>query len=391
MVLLTLLPSTVPVAALPLLQREWGASGAEAGWLVAGLQIGYAAAVLAVVPLTDRISSMRIMMGATILAVGGNVLFAMLAHDPWSGAALRAMIGFGLGGIYIPGVRMVSASVPPARRGSAISLYHSATVLGNATGLFAAGALLPLVDWRGAALVLGLASGAAIPLAVTGIRGAPASALGSSGRLHPAVLRDPGVARTVSAYAGHTWELFGVRAWMPALFAAALMLQGVDATEAAADAGRWVAFMVLLGLPAVLVAGWLSDRLGRPRVAASVAMGSICVSLALGFLLQAPWPVLVIAGSLAGMLMAADSAIYTVVVTETAAPARVGSALALQSFAGFIASSASPVVIGAALDLFSWPGAFAVGGLGALALILPFALAAVGRERHAEAFRAGSR
>ena len=63
---LTLLPSNLVATALPLLRTEWSASAAQMGWVIAAYQVGYAVAVLLILPLTDRVPSRRVIAaGAT--------------------------------------------------------------------------------------------------------------------------------------------------------------------------------------------------------------------------------------------------------------------------------------------------------------------------------------
>ncbi len=51
---LTLLPSNVVPTAVPLLRQEWGTTDAELGGVFTAYRLGYLAAVLLVLPLTDR-------------------------------------------------------------------------------------------------------------------------------------------------------------------------------------------------------------------------------------------------------------------------------------------------------------------------------------------------
>jgi MFS family permease len=73
-------------------------------------------------------------------------------------------------------------------------------------------------------------------------------------------------------------------------------------------------------------------------------------------------------GCLYGLLLAADSSIYSATVTEVAPEDQLGSAQAAQAFTASTASSVAPVVAGLVLDLGGgYGGAFAVAGLIGLA------------------------
>src|SRR5438046_3826142 len=105
------------------MRSEWNASSAELGWVVSAYLLGYAAAVLVVLPLTDRVRPSRvIVIGALVTAVA-NLGFAFGAQDVITASALRVIARFGLAGGYMPAGRLVAESWGPGRRGSAVDLY----------------------------------------------------------------------------------------------------------------------------------------------------------------------------------------------------------------------------------------------------------------------------
>jgi MFS family permease len=371
---LVLLPSQLPAAALPLLRTEWKASSAELGWVVSAYLLGYAAAVLVVLPLTDRVRPSRVIaIGALVTAIA-NLGFAFAAHDVITASLLRVIAGFGLAGVYMPGVRLVAQSSAPSRRGTAVGLYVAAFYLGGSLSFLATGLLLEPVGWRGAAIILGAVALAAVPIAMLSSRGLP-EASGQRAHLDLRVLRNAPLVRTIAAYVGHSWELFILRAWLAAFLAAAFALRGLSPTDASATASQWAALILALGVPGVFVGGWLSDRVGRLRAALLYAIGSGAISVGFGTLLFAPWPAIVAIGGIYGALVAADSAVYSTAVTELAPAARIGSAQALQAVAGFGIGSLGPIVAGVTLDLGAgWVGPFLVAGVVGIATAVPLAL-----------------
>src|SRR5947199_4205323 len=368
---LVLLPSQLPAAALPLLRTEWNASSAELGWVVSAYLLGYAAAVLVVLPLTDHIRPSRVIAIGALVTALANLGFALAAHDVVTASALRVIAGFGLAGVYMPGVRLVAQSSDPARRGTAVGLYVAAFYLGGSLSFLATGLLLGPAGWRGAATILGAVALAALPIAMISSRGIPQTT-GERAHLDLRVLRHAPLVRTIGAYVGHSWELFIVRAWLAAFLAAAFALRGLSPTDASATASQWAALILALGVPGVFVGGWLSDRIGRTRAALLYAIGSGAISIGFGTLLFAPWPALVAIGGIYGALVAAESAVYSTAVTELAPAARIGSAQALQAVAGFGIGSLGPIVAGATLDLGAgWVGPFVVAGALGIATALP--------------------
>jgi MFS family permease len=356
------------------MQTEWRASSAELGWVVSSYLLGYAAAVLVVLPLTDRVRSSRVIAIGALVTALANLAFAFGAHDVTTASALRLVAGFGLAGVYMPGVRLVAQTSDPSRRGTAVGLYVAAFYLGGSLSFLATGLLLEPFGWRGAAVILGAVGLAALPVAVISSRGIPEPS-GERAHLDLRVLRNAPLVRTIAAYTGHSWELFIVRAWLAAFLAAAFALRGLSPTDASATASQWAALMLALGVPGVFIGGWLSDRIGRTRAALLYAVGSGAISIGFGLLLSAPWPAIVAIGAIYGALVAADSAVYSTAVTELAPAARIGSAQALQAVAGFGIGSLGPVVAGVTLDLGAgWIGPFLVAGVVGIATALPLAL-----------------
>ena len=368
---LALLPSNVVAATLLILRAEWHASALAIAWVFAAYQVGYLIAVLFLLPLTDRVPAGRVMAGCAVASSTAFVLFPFLAHGVWSAAGLRLLAGLGLAGIYLPGVRVVAAATAPPRRGSAVGAYVSAFYLGTAASFWLSGVLLPGLGWRGAALALGLVSAATVPLTILATRStAPVS--GTRAHLDLSVLRDGPVLRTILAYSGHSWELYVSRGWLAAFVTSVLAARGLSPTAAASAGSQWAALMAGLGTPGVWLGGWLSDSLGRSRAALGIALASGFCSLWFGLLGGAPWALLLTAGCVYGVLVSADSAIYSTAVTELAPRDRIGSAQAVQAFLGFGATAAAPLAAGWLLDLgVGWGGVFALAGVMGLGLALP--------------------
>lgn len=373
---LALLPSNLVAAAVPLLMAEWATSAAGIGWVFSAYQVGYLIGVVFLLPLTDRVRTGLVITACAAVTSAAFVLFPLLAHDVPSASALRILAGLGLAGIYLPGVRVVAGAVPARSRGFAVGAYVSSFYLGAAVSLWLTGLLLPLTGWRGAALGMGLVSVLAVPVAwfATRFTGPPP---GGRSRLDLSALRAPGVLRVILGYTGHSWELYVSRGWLAAYLAAVLAAQGLDRTAAASAGSQWAALMSGLGTLGVWVGGWLSDRFGRARTALGVAVTSGLLSLVFGFLGFGPWPLLLAVGMVYGLVVSADSAIYSTAVTELAPPDRLGSVQAVQALCGFGATVVAPVAAGVVLDLgLGWPGVFILGGvvgLGLAATLLPLA------------------
>ena len=74
-------------------------------------------------------------------------------------------------------------------------------------------------------------------------------------------------------------------------------------------------------------------------------------SRAIGWLGEFPWAVIIIVAILYSWAISADSSIYSTGVTEVVSFDRLGSAMALQAFLGFLGGIVGPIFIGGVLDL----------------------------------------
>lgn len=143
-----------------------------------------------------------------------------------------------------------------------------------------------------------------------------------------------------------------------------LAAQGLDDTAASAAGSQCAALMSGIGALGVFLGGWVSDALGRARAALLVALSSGMLSLGFGFMGAGPWALLVVVGCFYGLLVSADSAIYSTAITELAEPEKLGSAQAFQAFLGFGATILAPVTAGLVLDLdLGWGVVFVMAGV----------------------------
>lgn len=95
-----------------------------------------------------------------------------------------------------------------------------------------------------------------------------------------------------------------------------------------------------------------------------------------------PWALLILVGCLYGVLISADSAVYSTAITELSAPERLGSAQAFQAFLGFGATVVAPVAAGLILDLdLGWGAVFALAGAVGITFVLPLLPLARGADR----------
>ena len=169
----------------------------------------------------------------------------------------------------------------------------------------------------------------------------------------------------LGGYLGHMAELYAYWTWIPAFLAASALRDPHALTASASPAIHVLAFAVIaVGGIGCVWGGWVADRIGRAPlvIRALVISGTCCALIGLSFG-RSLWilaPVTIVWG----FFIIADSAQFSVLVTESVEPHAVGTALTLQTSLGFLLTTVTiqtipPIVRGA-----GWPWAFAALAVG---------------------------
>jgi MFS family permease len=338
-------------AVTPAISQQWGLSDSAAIWLTSSVQLGFVIGALAsaIFNLSDRIAPSWLM--AVCSAVGAGVNFAIgVAIDDNFGRsgigfslviALRMLTGAMLAGVYPTGMK-VMASWFVRGRGLAIGILVGALALGsalphllNALPLDAwSASLLPGVPaWR---LVMVVASANALVAALVSllfVRIGPNS-IGTSRfdwRYFAQVWLEPALRRANFGYLGHMFELYAMWTWVPRL-----LLASYQHSSWSVGAARFAGFAtVAVGAVGCVVAGFTADRNGRcwTTIASLVVSGSC--ALVAGSLFDHPgW--LTAVCLIWGLSVVADSAQFSAAISELCDPRFVGTALTIQTCAGFL-------------------------------------------------------
>lgn len=349
-------------AVAPALARQFELSPSGIAWLTMSVQLGFVAGTLvsALVNLPDIIPP------RTVFAIGSvaGALFtasSLVAPNGVTVIAGRFMTGVALAGVYPPAMK-IAAGWTLHRRGTALGLLIGALTLGSA-GPHLLAALSAPVAWRPAMVAVSFQAVLAAVIMLVIVRDGPYVI--ATSRFDPraalTIVTNRKARAATLGYLGHMWELYGCWAWIAAFGAASAALHG-------ASAATWGPLTAVItfaaGAPACLIAGVAADRVGKARVARIAMLSSGSVALV------TPWlfgrdPILVALGAAVwGAVVIADSAQFSALMTEHSDPAHVGTALTLQTCAGFLLTMGSIRVTAALAQSFGWQWALAPLAIG---------------------------
>lgn len=375
-------------AVLPQLRRLWGMSNAQAGTIFSSYQAGYIFSVVVLASLTDRYNARWIFLASAAWSALAAGLFGWLAVGYRSALVLRTLAGLGLGGTYMPGLRLVAERFAPAERGRAVGLYVGSIIAGMGLSLWVTGQTASVIGWRGAFWVSGGGAAVGALVAAWALKGVERIPTAPGRGLRREVLRNRPAIHLIAGYAAHVWELFGMRGWMPAFLAASLVAGGMS-TEGAEHLGAiWASAVIGLGAAACIGCGWISDKVGRVTTIRIILAASALGSFLIGWMVRAPFGLLVALGCIYGALVVGESPAYSTGLTEVVAPSSLGAAMAAQGLTGWVAGLVSPAVFGWLLDFTNPPGppgapvarwGWAFAHLGVVALLGWVAVGRLGR------------
>jgi MFS family permease len=354
-------------AAAPAVAREFALDEGARAWLTMAVQAGFVAGTLvtALSNAADAINARRLFAAGCVAGAACNLAITV-APGAAVIIALRFCTGAALAWVYPPGMK-IAAGWFQERRGTALGIVVGAVGVGSAFPHLLAwlGAGLPWRALVAASSVLALAGAALVTLTVKDGPYVSASAPFDRHALR-IVLSSRGTRLAMLGYFGHMWELYAMWTWIAAFAGASL-------GAAAGTAGSAVAFVAIAsGSIGCVVAGLWADRWGKARIAGAAMLASAACALASPLFYGAPLAALLMLAVIWGFTVVADSAQFSALVAEHTPRTHVGTALTLQTSAGFLLTMVSIKLVPPIVSLGGWQWAFLflVPGplLGALAM-----------------------
>ncbi|ADB15480.1 major facilitator superfamily MFS_1 [Pirellula staleyi DSM 6068] len=351
----------------------WNLGPVALSMLTISVQLGFVIGALtsSLLNLSDRVSPTRLMALAALVGALVNLLIPLGIGDVFgktvAGYALvlllRGLTGVMLAGVYPTGMKLV-ASWWVEGRGFAIGLLVGSLTIGSASPHLLRAITLNWPHIGSWSTVLVLASLLAlIAAAISLLLVRPGPHLRQAPRIEWTYLlrvwSDTAVRRANLGYLGHMFELYAAWTWGPKLLVESYERAKFSPTSAALAGFAFVA----AGSIACVAAGLAADRVGRTFTVIVCLATSGCCALVSGFLIDHP-VLLTIVMILWGASVVADSAQLSAMVSELCDPARVGSALAVQTASGFLLTVLTIGLVPIVESQVGWGIALAILALG---------------------------
>lgn len=290
--LLNYIDRSVLFAVQPLVQTEFHLSNTQVGYLTSAFLGFYMVAAPFTGPLADRYSRrMIIVLGAVFWSA--LTLLTAVTHTYWELLIRHTLVGVGEATFVTIAPTFVADLFPERMRGRIFGIFYLAIPVGTAAGYLLGGKLGPSMGWRFPFYIAAF-PGFLLALAMLFVPEPPRGQFDTlketpeRGTLLGLIRNRAFWAVTLGMAAG-TFSLGGIQVWMPTFLS---RTRGYTLESANLIFG---AIVVVDGILASLIGGWLGDRL-LPRMKSSYYFVS-AVSMGLGV------PVMIVALFFQGPIM----------------------------------------------------------------------------------------
>lgn len=304
------------------------------GYLTSSVQFGFIVGTLifALLSIADRFSPSRVFAICAVLGALSNLGIIWDGHSYGSVLALRFLTGFFLAGIYPVGMK-IAADYYRDGLGRSLGYLVGALVLGTALPHLLRDVKGEL-PWEfviiitsclacvGGLLMLGMVA--------DGPNRVPSQKI--SLVAIPRIFKDREFFSAALGYFGHMWELYAFWAFVPIV-----LERYFDMNQDVPISTSLLSFWVIgVGAIACVIGGFLSESYGARKIAQGslLASGICCIAAPLLFLVSSS-VVFIAFMMIWGMVVIADSPLFSSLVAQSAPPDLKGTALTLVNCIGF--------------------------------------------------------
>ena len=350
-------------AVAPQLRAQWLLSDSQVGWLTTAVQLGYVlvTALSALLNLADLIPGRVLFASAALIGAACNAAMAFAPSFGWA-IVSRVLTGCCMAGVYPPAMKM-AATWFRARRGFAVGAVVGALTVGKA-GPYLAQAW-PQVTVMGVVSASSLSTLVAALVVWFGYRDGPYAfpPRRFSWHLVSSVAHERPWRLAMGGYLGHMAELYSYWTWIPSFLLASAAAHG-DAAGHRGLIGALSFGVVAVGGIGCLWGGLVADRIGREALVIRAMLVSGSCAALIGLAFGRSWWILAPLALVWGFFVIADSAQFSVLVTESVAPDAVGTALTIQTSVGFLLTTITIQLVPLVVARVGWAWGFAFLALG---------------------------
>jgi MFS family permease len=278
---------------------EFGVTSEAVGFLAAAGSFASGAVQLSYAKLTRMISRRKLLAAGGVLFGGGFAAQGLTMDFP-TFAAVNIVSRVGGSPQHPVGNGLLAEQFPEERRGFAISAHISGGNVGTVVVALLGARLIRDLGWRETVLLFGIPA-VVIALAIlvfvreTGDDQAAAVRHGGLRKAFGTILRDPDHRWIyLTSVLGGGGRGLGVVNLFALLYLTRVLGFGPDITDVMYGA------LIVFSVPMPLIAGWLSDRLGRKPIIVGVYVGGaigFILFLAVGSSLVGLWAAIVVIGT----------------------------------------------------------------------------------------------
>jgi NNP family nitrate/nitrite transporter-like MFS transporter len=259
---------------MPAVEEDLKIGHDEAGSLFFLISLGYCGGLLASGFVSSRLSHRKTIFLSSI-AVGLGLMIVSVSHNLW--AIRSGLIFLGMAaGFYLPsGIATVTDLVHPEHWGKAIAIHELAPNLGFVMAPLLAEALLGLFSWRGVLSLAGMGSMIAGAVFVFWGKGGTFRGEAPDSKTLRSILGESPFWILMVLFCLGIGASFGVYSMIPLYLVSE---KGMERTWA----NTLLGLSRISTLVFVLLAGWVTDRLGARRTLKAVFLGNGLTTMALG-------------------------------------------------------------------------------------------------------------
>lgn len=304
------------------------------GHLTAAVQLGFIAGTLgfALLAIADRFSPSKVFFICAIVGALFNLGVIWEHNTLGTLLVLRFATGFFLAGIYPVGMK-IAADYYDKRLGRSLGFLVGALVLGTAFPHFLS-AIMVRVPWRLIMIATSIVATVGGLLLSALIPDGPFRKAGGAVRVSQiySIFKNTRFKQAAFGYVGHMWELYTFWAFVPVIL--------IAYTTRYPDAGIPVSlfsFIIIgVGSIACVIGGILSLKIGVQKTAkTALLLSGLCCVLSPAVLFIPNSVVVILFLCFWGMVVIADSPLFSTLVAQRVEPSMKGTALTIVNCLGF--------------------------------------------------------